>query len=280
MSLLAWILLAPAAGYLALCGWLFLRQRRLLFLPTPEPLDPARLAGAGDFRLVEAASGDGLALAHLWLAPAAPAGPVLLACHGNAGNAGERAGKLRAALPEGWGLLLVEYRGYAGNPGRPSEAGLAADAAGALAWLEGRGVAPGRVALYGESLGSGVVVRLAAATAAERRPVAGVVLEAPFTSIAAAAQHHYPYVPARWLVRDRFDSLGRIGGIAAPLLILHGRRDAVVPYAMGERLLAAARPPKRLLSLDAGAHADLHDFPEVPAAVRRFLADPEGLGLA
>lgn len=273
------MLLAAAAGYLALCAWLFLRQRRLLFLPTPEPLDADRLAAAARFRLIQAASEDGLVLRHLWLAPAEPSGPALLACHGNLGNGGERAGKLLGGLPEGWGLLLVEYRGYAGNPGSPSERGLAADAAGALAWLEERGIAPERVALYGESLGSGVAVRLAEAAATAGRPVAGVVLEAPFTSIAAAAQHHYWYVPARWLVRDRFDSLGRIARVGAPLLILHGRRDAVVPYAMAERLAAAAREPKRLLGIDEGGHADLHDFPGVPGAMRRFLEHPEGLAL-
>ena len=117
-------------------------------------------------------------------------------------------------------------------------------------------------------------MREAAAQAAAGAPVAGVLLEAPFTSIAEVAQHHYWYVPARLLLRDRFDSLSRIAAIGAPLLILHGRLDAVVPYAMAERLSAAARPPKRLITIDSGHHADLFDFPEAAAGAAAFLADP------
>ncbi|SMF20500.1 hypothetical protein SAMN06265365_104275 [Tistlia consotensis] len=275
MSPLFWLFAAAAGGYLGLCLLLFLLQRRLIFRPTAGRLDPARLAGLGAFRLIETTTADRLRLAHLWLPPA-EGGRVLVACHGNVGNGGERAAKLCGALPKGQGLLLVEYRGFAGNPGSPSETGLAADAASALDWLEGRGIEAGRIVLYGESLGSGVVTRLAAERAAGGRAVAGVVLEAPFTSIAAVAQRRHWYVPALWLVRDRFDSLSRIGRQGAPLLILHGRRDRVVPYAMAERLLAAARPPKRLVTLDQGHHSDLYDFPEVPAAVAGFLSGQAG----
>lgn len=271
------LLSAAAAGYLGLCGVLFARQRRLLYRPTAERLDPARLAGLGAFEVIETRTADGLRLGHLWMPPAAGGeARVLLACHGNVGNGGERAAKLRRALPDGQGLLLLEYRGFAGNPGRPSEAGLLADAASALEWLEGQGIGAERIVLYGESLGSGVVTRLAAERAAAGRPVAGVVLEAPYTSIPEAAQRRYWYVPARWLMFDRFDSLARIERLEAPLLVLHGRRDAVVPYAMAERLLAAARSPKRLVTVDQGRHSDLYDFPEVPAAVAGFLSGQEG----
>ncbi len=280
MSVLLWPLAALVLGYLGLCVLLFVQQRRLLFRPTRELLDPARL-GDG-FERIEVASADGLTLAHLWRPPGgdstAPCPGVLLAFHGNAGNAGERAGKLREVLPAGWGLLLAEYRGYAGNPGAPSEAGLQADAAGVLSWLGERGFAAGRVVLYGESLGSGVATRLAAEQAARGAPVAGLVLEAPFTSIAEAAQQHYWYVPARWLVRDRFDSLARIAAAGAPLLILHGRLDAVVPYAMAGRLLAAAREPKRLFTLEQGRHADLYEQPGTAETVRAFLEQRAGAG--
>ncbi|MEX0758315.1 MAG: alpha/beta hydrolase, partial [Tistlia sp.] len=157
-------------------------------------------------------------------------------------------------------------------------AGLLVDAASALRWLEAQGIGPARWRLYGESLGSGVATQVAASEAAAGSPVAGVALEAPFTSIAETAQQHYWYVPARWLVRDRFHSLARIGRLEAPLLIVHGRLDRVVPYEMSERLLDAARPPKRLLGIEQGQHVDLLDFPEAAASMTRFLADPGGLG--
>jgi fermentation-respiration switch protein FrsA (DUF1100 family) len=277
VNLLFGLLLVLVAGYAALCGVLYAKQRALLYLPSPEPLDAGRLSALADFELVETVTGDGLTLRHLWLPPRDPGAGVVVSFHGNGGNAGGRAEKMLRALPAGQGLLLVEYRGYAGNPGRPSEAGLLSDADSALRWLEARGIDHPRWRLYGESLGSGVATQLAAAEAAAGRPVAGVALEAPFTSIAAAAQHHYWYVPALWLMRDRFDSLARIDGIGAPLLIVHGRLDRVVPYAMGERLLAAARPPKRLLAVERGQHADLYEFPEVTALVSRFLARPEAV---
>lgn len=277
MTLLFGLLLVLVAGYLALCGLLYFKQRDLLYLPSTEPLDVARLSALADFELIETVTADGLKLRHLWLAPREPGAGVVVSFHGNGGNAGGRAEKMLKALPAGQGLLLVEYRGYAGNPGRPSEAGLLADADSALRWLEGQGIGHRRWRLYGESLGSGVATQLAAAEAAAGRPVAGVALEAPFTSVAATAQHHYWYVPALWLVRDRFDSLARIDRLGAPLLILHGRLDGVVPYAMGERLLAAAQAPKRLHAVERGQHADLHDFPEAAALVTRFLARPEAV---
>lgn len=284
MSLLLWLLLLALAGYMGLCALLFVQQRQLLYHPgierldpahlDPAHLDPAHLGGArGGLRLIETVTSDGLTLQHLWLPPQEAAGArVLVAFHGNAGNAGDRAAKLLGALPAGQGLLLAEYRGFAGNPGSPTEGGLLADGASVLGWLEAHGIGPERWVLYGESLGSGVATRLAAEQARAGRPAAGLVLEAPFTSVARAAQHHYWYVPARLLVRDRFDSLAHIAAVGAPLLILHGQGDTVVPHAMGRRLLEAAAEPKRLLSVAQGGHADLFEFPEVPRALAAFLA--------
>lgn len=273
MGFLLWLLALAAGVYLALCALLFAQQRQLIYRPGTEAFDLASLAEQAPFQAIETRTADGLVLSHLWLPPAEDeAAPVLVVCHGNAGTAGGRAGKFLDVLPPGHGLLLVEYRGYGGNPGQPSETGLVDDTASTLRWLKARGIGPERWVFYGESLGSGVATRLAAELAEAGRPVAGVLLEAPFTSIAETAQYHYWYVPARWLVRDRFDNLARIGGLEAPLLILHGRRDSIVPYAMAERLAAAADTPKRLLAVDEGGHADLYDFPEVRSAITTFLA--------
>jgi fermentation-respiration switch protein FrsA (DUF1100 family) len=150
------------------------------------------------------------------------------------------------------GVLMLQYRGYGGNPGIPTEIGLYADGAAALDFLAAEGIPPNRLVLYGESLGSGVAVTLAA-----QREVAGLVLEAPFTSVAEVAQHHYSFMPASALVRDRFDSLAKIGGVRAPILILHGEQDRVVPIRFGRALFDAAPQPKEFwLSQEAG-HGNL-----------------------
>jgi len=163
---------------------------------------------------------------------------------------------------EGYGVLMVEYRGYGGNPGTPSEQGLYRDAAAAMAFLADAGIDPRRLVLYGESLGSAVAVQVAA-----EREVAAVVLESPFTSIAAAAQYHYPYVPAALLVLDRFDSLSRIGRVGAPVLMLQGGRDDVVPARFGDELYAAAREPKERWSAADAGHEDLARFGALDAVV-------------
>jgi fermentation-respiration switch protein FrsA (DUF1100 family) len=156
---------------------------------------------------------------------------------------------------EGLGVLLLEYRGYGGNPGAPTEAGLYADADAALDFLSQDGIPASRLVIYGESLGSGVAVHMAA-----ERELAALILEAPFTRLADAASYHYSFVPVSVLLRDRFDSLSAIGKIRAPILILHGERDRVIPVRFGRALLAAAPEPKEgWFSPDAG-HEDLARF--------------------
>ena len=132
------------------------------------------------------------------MVPAAAARPTVLYLHGNGGSIAGRTGQARRIAGRRWGLMMLEYRGYGGNPGTPSKAGLAADAQGALNALAAPGVLPNRVVLYGESLGTGVAVRLAAAQPAGS-PIAAAALDAPYTSVADAAQFHYPFVrPACW----------------------------------------------------------------------------------
>jgi len=147
---------------------------------------------------------------------------------------------------------MPEYRGYGGNPGAPTEAGFYADGRAALGFLEREAVTPNRLVLYGESLGSGVAVALAA-----EHQVAAVILEAPPTSVAEVAQCHFPFVPAARLVTDRFDSLSRISRVKVPILVLHGESDRVVPIRFGHALFKAAPEPKEgWFAPDAG-HEDL-----------------------
>ena len=250
-----------ASAYAAVVAALFLGQRRLLYHPDRAQPGLADLAGLG-VREVALTTKDGLALASWYLPP--PAGrPVIAYFHGNGGHIGYRAERLRRFAAAHYGVLLVEYRGYGGNPGAPCEAGLCADGEAALGFLAGAGIAAHRIVLWGESLGSGIAVRLAAA-----RDVGVVVLEAPFTSVAAAARQHYRFIPgAALLMRDRFDSLSRIGQVTAPLLILHGERDGIVPASHGRALLAAATAPKEGWFCDTGGHKDLAHWGALDAAL-------------
>jgi fermentation-respiration switch protein FrsA (DUF1100 family) len=192
--------------------------------------------------------------------------PVVLYLHGNGGALSHRAERFRALTADGIGLVALDYRGYGGSTGRPSEAGLMIDAETAYAFAA-RLYPAERIALWGESLGTGVAVALAA-----ERAVGRVVLEAPFTSAADIAALHYPFLPVRWLMKDQFRSDARIGAVRAPLLVLHGERDAIVPIAFGERLFSLAGEPKRFVRFPEGQHEGLDQFGALDA-VKRFLDD-------
>ena len=261
--LLTWLAIAIAL-YATVIAALYLGQRRLMYLPDARRPDPA--AGVPELAEMSLRTADGLDLL-AWYRPAPAGAPTLVYFHGNAGHLGDRAAKLRLYLDAGLGVLIPAYRGYSGNEGRPSEAGLYHDGRAALSFLNAQGVAPQSIVVYGESLGCGVAVQLAT-----EQNVGAIVLEAPFTSMAAVAQHHYPWTPARWLVRDRYDNLAKIGGVTAPVLVVHGMADRVVPSAMGEQLHAAAREPKRLALLRSTGHNDMHRNGLV-AAVLNFVGE-------
>jgi uncharacterized protein len=265
LKLLAGVL----ALYLLLTAALWLMQRSMIYFPFGGRPEPA-MWGAAGMTAVDLPTGDGLSLLAWWRPPARNGAPVLVLFHGNAGHLGYRAGKVRDFLDAGWGVLLPAYRGYSGNPGRPTEAGLYADGRAALDWLAAQGVAPGHLVLYGESLGSGVAVKMAS----ERR-VGAVVLEAPFTSLAELAAHHYPIFPARWLLRDRYESVVRIGEVTAPVLVIHGERDAIVPASFGRALLAAANEPKHGVFLSGAGHNDL-SYHGIAGHVLDFVASHMG----
>ena len=221
----AWILAAVVAvlAIVLALAWGF--QRRLIYLPSNGPVPPAAsvLTGAEDVVLH---TDDGLVL-HAWWAPptGADRGRAVLLTPGNAGSRADRAALAERLAASGLGVLLVDYRGYGGNPGDPSEEGLAADARAAHRHLvEDRRIDPGRILLLGESLGAAVATRLAV-----ERPVGGLVLRSPFTDMAAVAQRHYPFLPARALLRDRFDVLARVAAVPVPVVVVAGGADEVVP---------------------------------------------------
>ncbi len=251
--------------YLLLIAAVFVMQRSLLY---PAARQAPNLAAYDIVGLSEVTTQtpDGLELRHWYVPPAVEGAPVLVLFHGNAGHLGDRVSKLDEIIDAGFGALFVGYRGYSGNPGKPTEADLTADARLLLDWLAERGVPPERTVLYGESLGTGIAVKMAA-----ERKVAAVVLESPYTSIAEVAQTHYWYLPAKWMVLDKWDSMAYIASIRAPLLVIHGGRDKTVPTRYGRRLFEAAPEPKELFILDGAAHNDLFDHPRVSDRIIEFL---------
>ena len=257
------------AVYAGLVGVLYVSQRNLMYHPSDYAAAPAA-SGAPEMRLAHHETADGLRLTS-WYAPARAGMATLLYVHGNAGTVADRVFKVRPYLDRGYGVMLVGYRGYGGNPGAPSEQGLYRDGASAMAFLAAQGVAAGRVVLYGESLGTGVAVELAH-RAATQSPVAALVLEEPFTTMGDAAQSHYPFVPAKWLVKDKFDSASKIAAVRAPLYVFHGDRDRVVPQKLGKTLFAAASEPKTGAWIAGAGHNDLYDY-GAAAGILRFLAE-------
>ena len=237
-------------AYATMVGGLFLFQRQLLYFPDRTRPELAGLASIG-VREVKLSTDDGLSLLS-WYLPARAGRPVITYFHGNGGHIGYRSERLMRFAREGYGVLMAEYRGYGGNPGSPSETGFYSDGRAALAFLQHEGVAANRIVLYGESLGSGVAVALAA-----EHQVAAVILEAPPTSVAEVAQCHYPFVPASRMVLDRFDLVARIGRVRAPILVLHGERDRVVPIRYGRALFDAAPEPKEGWFAPEAGHEDL-----------------------
>jgi fermentation-respiration switch protein FrsA (DUF1100 family) len=244
-----------------LVGALYFGQRRLLFLPDRTSPDPQRV-GIPGIEVLRLSTADGLFLIAWYLPPADPDGFVVLYLHGNGGHIGHRAERLRKFRAAGWGALLVEYRGYGGNPGAPSEAGFLLDAEAGLAALQGLGAGAERTLLWGESLGSNLAVRLAAG-----RDFAAVLLESAFTSVAALAWRRYPFVPVDLLLKDRFDTLSCIGAVRSPVLFLMGGRDRLVPPEMGRTLFAAVTAPKEIWLAPEADHNDLGMFGAMEAAV-------------
>jgi pimeloyl-ACP methyl ester carboxylesterase len=269
---LAAALKIAAAVAIGLPLFLYLAQDALIFYR--QPLSEARRADiARRFPQVEEialATPDGERL-HAWRVKGA--GPLILYFGGNAEEVSwmlEAIGNPERGETPGVGWLLVDYRGYGGSSGSPSERALVADALQLYdhaARLPG--VDPGRIFAFGRSLGSGVAVALAA-----ERPLRGVVLVSPFDSLVAVAKHYYPYLPVDWLLKHRFDSIGRAPRLRAPLLCLIAERDDVIPVVHAERLYAAWGGPKKRVLLAGANHNSTDGAASFWTSIRAFLAGP------
>lgn len=228
VQLAMWGCLVP---YMLVVIVIYVNQRDLLYHPERNQLTPASYNVPA--QEVTWVTSDGVKILS-WYAPV-PKGDegakMLLFFYGNSGHLGRRAGEFKAYIERGYGVLAVGYRGYGKSEGAPSEAGLYLDAHGAMQWLIQQGYSSSDIILYGESLGSGVAVEMA-----RHYEVSHVILESPYSSILDVATGYYPFLPVDLMLKDRFDSLSKVADIEEAVLILHGTRDKVVPYALGQKL--------------------------------------------
>lgn len=261
--MLKWMIIAVLAGYGCLLAFMYVFQRSLQYFPDPVRTSPAQ-AGLPQAEEVSLRSADGETLV-AWHVPPRDGKPVVLYLHGNAGALNLRVNRFAWLTRDGYGLVALSYRGYGGSTGKPTEAGLILDAQAAHDFAAARYEAK-RLVPWGESLGTGVAVALAAMNS-----TGAVVLDAPFTSAADVGATVYPLLPVRWLMKDQFRSDRLIGRIRAPLLVIHGVRDNVVPIGFGERLFALANEPKRFVRIPTGNHVDLDDHGAI-VVVREFLS--------
>ncbi|GBE25203.1 putative aminoacrylate hydrolase RutD [bacterium BMS3Bbin02] len=245
------VVLVVTLAIAVLVGVMWLAQRRFIYFPSQVLPDVATvLPGAEE---VTFPTDDGLTLAG-WLVPAVgdANGATVVVFSGNAGNRGDRVLLASSLAGRGYGVLLVGYRGYGGNPGTPTEDGLLADGRAAVAFLEARlDIDANRLVYFGESLGAAVAIGVA-----EERPPAALVLRSPFTSLTDVASVHYPFFPVSFLLRDRYPSLERIRGIDVPVLVVAGSADSVVPAAQSQRLFDAVSGPKEFVMIEGADHND------------------------
>jgi fermentation-respiration switch protein FrsA (DUF1100 family) len=265
MTLLKWLLIV-LIGYGGLVALMYFAQRSLMYFPDKARTPPADvgLAQANEV-VLDTADGEKVIA---WHVPPREGKPVVLYFHGNGGSLSYRAGRFRKLTSDGIGLIALSYRGYGGSTGRPRENGLLVDAAAAYTFAASRYPAD-RIVLWGESLGTGVAVAIAA-----DNPVARVLLESPFTSAADIGAAAYPFIPVRFLIKDPFRSDLRIPKVTAPVMVLHGERDRIVPIRYGERLYELIRAPKQFVRVPTAGHND-HDEHGGIERARKFIAGAE-----
>lgn len=268
--LLRWLpVMVLVSGAVIAVLWMF--QRQLIYFPDNTRVPPAAdvIEGARDVTLH---TEDGLDLG-AWFVPAegpAPAAPMaVLVAPGNGGNRESRAGLALELGARGLAVLLMDYRGYGGNPGSPSEEGLADDATAASEALAELGYPPERTIYFGESLGAAVVAALQV-----RRPPAGMVLRSPFTELADVGSHHYPFLPVRLLLRDRFRVVEHVSSSQVPVTVIYAEHDSVVPSALSARVADAAANLAERMVIPGADHNDPVMFgPRVAEAVARLATE-------
>jgi len=239
-----------AGFYLLLVAGLFAFQRDLLYFPSHRYVSLKEASANSSFQELPVRTADGLDL-KAWYAPATSKPFTFVFFHGNGDCLASASEIADPYIVAGYGFLVAEYRGYSGFPGKPTEAGLYADGRAALYALMARGVKSENIILFGHSLGTGIAVQTA-----EEFHVGGVVLLAPYLSIPKMAQIQFPYLPAKYLARDRFENERKIGNIHVPILIVNGTNDQVIPPSQGRQLYDSANEPREFHSIPDRGHND------------------------
>ena len=263
MTTLKWFSIVALTSYIAVVALLYFGQRTIQYFPEAFRTTPVA-AGLSQAEEITLDTADREKVI-VWHVPPRGEQPVVLYLHGNGASLRWRLDRFRALTVDGTGLVALSYRGYGGSSGSPTEEGLIRDAEAAYAFTTAR-YAPARIVLWGESLGSGVAVALAA-----EKPVGRVVLQSPFTSAADVGAQRYWFAPVRLLMKDQFRSDLRIGKVTAPVLVLHGDRDTVVPFAFGEQLYEMITASKKFVRFPGAGHNDLGAHGAVEAA-KQFIA--------
>jgi len=241
--------------YFCILGGVYMNQRNMIYIRsgTPVPLTISQVAGMQEIKVK---TEDGLMLV-AWYKPAkSPMMATIIRFHGNASNVAWSMDAMAPYINSGYGVLSAEYRGYSGNPGTPTEQGLYMDARAYIGWLQSQGIAINNIILYGESLGTGPAVQMATEYPGLNR----LILQSPYTSMVDAAGTHYPFFPVKLLLKDRYENIAKIKQIKTPLIIVHGSKDAIVPYRQGQALFDAATEPKTMITIEEGGHNDLMDY--------------------
>lgn len=254
MSYLRTALITAALIYLVLLIAIYLLQRHLLYHPNRTQVSPEEV-GLSGVEVVNLATEPGEKLI-AWYAPAQAGKPTILFFHGNAGDISGRAERFAYYQRAGYGVMFLSYRGYGASTGSPSETGLISDANAAYDWLVEHDVPASKIAVVGESLGTGVSVQLAA-----QKPVAAIALEAPFTSTANVARLSYWWLPVSLLMKDQFKSIDHVKDVHVPLLVMHGTDDRLIPIEMGKTLFDAANEPKEFVAIANGTHGSIFSEP-------------------
>ena len=179
---------------------------------------------------------------------------TVLFLHGNAGSLENRIYKLNHFKDMDVNFLIVAWRGFSGNKGKPTEIGLYTDAKSAISWLKSKGITDENIILYGESLGTGIAIEIA-----QNKNYAGIILESPYTSMVDLGKKYYPFFPIRLLLKDKFESFKKINNVKIPVLVMHGRSDNIVPFAMGKEIYELANEPKFFYFQEYGDHMMSYD---------------------
>jgi len=259
-------ILALVCFYVLLVVVVFFFQRNLLYHPSVNNyIKDQEVKKPSEIEIVSITTRDKIDLLGWYYNKNIENSKTILFFHGNAGSLENRTYKLNHFKDLNLNFLIIAWRGFNGNSGKPNETGLYEDAESAIRWLKTKGVEDKNIILYGESLGTGVAVEVA-----QNKNYAGVILESPFTSMVNMGKKYYPFFPVSFLLKDKFESHKKINNISIPVLIMHGTVDNIVPYNMGKKMYELANEPKFFYSQEYGDHMIEYDE-KLLSALKKFI---------